>query len=785
LSSPRFLRPAAAPARVTGRPLGVGVLLLASACGSAWAQLQPFAPSASAPRLPVTVEADSISARPDVDVSAEGSVKMKQGPMVVTADRVTYQQASDLARAQGNVVMTRYGDRYSGQELQLYIDRFEGFLADPTYFFSRIQAGGSAKRLEFLGRDAAKATGATYTSCDRDDPAWLMSTDEVTLDFANNEGTAKGAVLRFYGVPILAAPTLTFPLTDERKSGWLPPTVGIDSKSGAQLSVPYYWNIAPNRDATITPAIYSKRGVALGTQFRYLQPDYEGLLDMDVLPDDRLTGITRGRLDFKHEGLPDSVTQYSARISRVTDDDYWKDFPHAVDSPAQRLLGGDFRVSREIGDFTAYARVLRWQLLRSTSDPLFSSSQILPGPYDRAPQVGTRGAHKLGGGFDLSLEGEYNRFVNPDGYLPIDPVTGLQTTRPTGERVHALAALSWSYATAGWTLTPKMSVNSAAYSLDEPLTSGRYQGQTRVDRTIPTFSLDSAWVLERETTFLGRGMRQTLEPRLFYVKTAYRDQHDLPNFDSAEKDFNFDSIYTENAFSGVDRVSDAHQLTTGVTSRFVDANTGSEALRLGIAQRFLFQDQQVTPDNQPDTEKLSDLLLLASSNVGNRWKIDTSLQYSTDTSRWVRSLIGATYSPGPYRTVTATYRLKRGTSEQVELGWQWPVYGTRPLPTGSAERCSGAWYSVGRVNYSMLDSRVTDAILGFEYDSGCWIGRVVAKRLSTGLREETTQIGFEIEFVGLSRLGTNPLSVLKDNIPGYRPLRNTPSSELSASPSSP
>lgn len=759
-------------------------MLLASAYGGVAAQVLPLAPTASASQEPVSVEADSISARPDADVAAEGSVRLQQGPLKLTADRVTYSQTTDLARASGNVVLTRFGDRYTGSELQLYIDRFEGFFADPTYFFSRAQAGGKATRLDFLGRDAAKATGATYTSCTAEDPEWLMSTDEINLDFANNEGTAKGAVLRFYGVPILAAPTLTFPLTDERKSGWLPPTTGVDSKSGVQVSVPYYWNIAPNRDATFTPTIYSKRGAALGTQFRYLQPSYEGLLDMDVLPDDRLIGMTRGRLDFKHEGLPDAVTQYSARLSRVTDDDYWKDFPHAVDSTTQRLLGADFRVSREFNDWTAYARALRWQVLQSKSDPDVSS-QILPGPYDRAPQVGMRGAKRLGGGFELSLEGEYNRFVNPDGYEPLDPVTGQPTTRPTGQRVHALGALSWPYATAGWNITPKLSVNSAAYELDEPLPSGTYQGQTKLDRTIPTLSLDTGWVLERDTTFVGHALRQTLEPRLFYAKTVYRNQRDMPNFDSAEKDFNFDSIYTENMFSGVDRVSDANQLTAGVTSRFLNPDTGFEALRLGIAQRFLFQDQQVTPDNEPNTQKLSDLLLLASSNIGRKWKVDTSLQYSTDQERWVRSLLGATYSPGPYRTVTGTYRLKRGTSEQLELGWQWPIYGTRPLPTASAERCAGAWYSVGRVNYSMMDSRVTDAVLGFEYDSGCWIGRVVGKRVSTGQQEATTQIGFEIEFVGLSRLGTNPLSVLKDNIPGYRPLRNPPAGELSATPQSP
>jgi LPS-assembly protein len=212
-----------------------------------------------------------------------------------------------------------------------------------------------------------------------------------------------------------------------------------------------------------------------------------------------------------------------------------------------------------------------------------------------------------------------------------------------------------------------------------------------------------------------------------------------------------------------------------VTTRVLDASTGAEALRLGIAQRFLFADQRITPDGVPFTQRVSDLLLLGSSTLSSKWKLDAGLQYSPEIQRTVRSILGARYSPGPYRTLNVAYRFKREESEQVELGWQWPIYG-RPRGTarasGSANTCSSAWYTVGRVNYSLRDSRITDSVLGLEYDGGCWIGRLVAKRLSTSQVEATTQLGFEIEFVGLSRLGTSALKVLKDNVPGYRMLRD-------------
>lgn len=727
---------------------------------SAWAQ----APAAQKP--PIVVEAGEIRARPDVDVVAEGDAHLRQGEIDIRAQCLSYDQRTDTARASGQVRLERAGNTFSGPEFQLQLTRFEGYFISPTYYFSRTQAGGTASRIDFQSRDVAIVTGATYTSCPRDgatDPAWLLSARRVRMDFPNNEGIAEGAVLRFYGVPILAAPVLSFPLTDARKSGWLPPTTSLDDKSGLQLSVPYYWNIAPDRDATFTPTVIAKRGVGLGSEFRYLEPRDEGAINLDLLPDDRLAGRSRAALGFMHEGTFLRDGFYRASVARVSDDQYWKDFNRNYPGITPRLLGADVLADTPLyANWRAYARVLRWQVLQDAVTPILAS------PYDRLPQVGLRGTHLLPGRVELSLETEYNQFTNPDG--------NLDATRMTGSRVHALGALSWAYVTPGWSFVPKLSVNSASYDIDRPLTTGEWAGRTRFSRSVPSFSLDSAWVLERDAQWRGRAMRQTLEPRLFYARTPYRVQLGLPEFDSAPKDFNFESIYTDNAFSGIDRVSDANQLTAGVTTRLYDAKTGAEAMRFGLAQRFLLADQRITEDNKPITQRVSDLLLLGSSSFWPKWKLDAALQYSPEINRTRRSILGAQYSPGPYRTISLAYRLKRDQSEQVELGWQWPIYGkVRTGPRGGpSTECSGAWYSAGRVSYSLRDSRVTDSVLGLEYDAGCWIGRIVAKRLSTSQIEATTQLGFEIEFVGLSRLGTNPLKVLKDNIPGYRLLRDEP-----------
>jgi LPS-assembly protein len=747
--------------------------------------LQPAPRGDAARKLPIILQAQTLSGRPDLDTVAEGNAEFRRGGTVIRADRLTYQAPDDLAIANGNVRISRDGNIYTGPELQLKVQRFEGFFLNPTYHFGRIGAGGSAQRVDFLDEQRAVASRATYTSCPADGsgtPAWLLSTDRVQIDFANNEGIADNAVLRFYGVPILAAPRLSFPLTDARKSGWLPPNFDLDTKSGLQFSIPYYWNIAPNRDATFTPALSTRRGAGLESEFRYLEPGQRGDVRLNLLPFDQLTGTTRYALTGSQQSEFAGDLRAQLRVLRVSDNDYWKDFPRDLASLTPRLLASDLELTRPFGDdWNAYARVQRWQVLQTTD-----TTTRIEAPYERLPQIGARYLQRVGGGFDVGFEGEFNRFTNPT-----DAVT---VARPIGSRLHALGSLSRPFTTPGWTVTPKLAFNAASYSLDQPLADGR----SSASRVIPTLSLDSSWVLERDTRFFGRSVRQTLEPRLLYVNTPFREQAGLPNFDSSAKDFNFDSIFSESAFSGVDRVSDAHQLTAGVTTRVLSPETGAEILRLGIAQRYLFRDQLVTPKvaNPGDsattfdpfsgvgpalTQRFSDLLLLGSTTLVPSWALEASLQYSPDSKRLARSIVSARFSPGPYRTLSATYRLTRGLSEQVELGWQWPIYG--PLPSGVGGRgtsatggasCQGSWYGVGRINYSTLEKRLIDSVVGVEYDAGCWIGRVVASRLSTGRGEATTRLSVQLELVGLSRLnlGSNPLQVLKDNIPGFRLLRD-------------
>jgi LPS-assembly protein len=723
------------------------------------------APGGDASRhLPIVLRARTLRGQPDVEAIAEGEVEFRRGSLLIQADRLAYDVPEDRIRAQGRVRIEQQGARFSGPEGDLRVQRSEGFFLEPEFDFIQLGAGGRADRIDFLGVGRMRALNASYTSCPREgpgEPDWVLKADRVQIDVEANEGIAEGAVLRFLGAPILALPTLSFPLGENRKSGWLPPSLNIDNRSGVEFSVPYYWNIAPNRDATIAPRVATRRGFAIDAEFRYLETAHAGELRVDALPEDRLLHEGRGAVDWQHESRLPWGMQARVDAERVSDADWWRDFPGRHRSLTARLLPTRLALERPFAAASVqglvYARALQWQVLQDSEAPIDA-------PYQRTPQLGVRVTGQLSR-WQWALETEYNRFA-------VSSHDASGGSSRDGERAHLVGTLSLPWREQGWWVVPKLNLNAAAYN-----TASLQPGSsTRSSRAIPTFSIDAGVELERETEAFGRRLHQTLEPRLLYSNTPYTSQSQFPSYDAWAKDFNFVSLFSDNSFAGIDRVADAHQVTGGFTTRLVDAATGAEALRLGLAQRYLLRPQQVapnadgSPDGPPLSQRFSDALLLGSTSVLPDWTLEAGAQYSPDIQRVVRSILGTRYSPGPFRTVGATYRFRRQLSEQIELGWQWPLL-ERATSARSVGACQGSWYSVGRVNYSLEDSRVTDSLLGFEYDAGCWIGRIVAERLSTGRSEATTRLLIQLELVGLSRLGSNPLKVLKDNIPGYRLLR--------------
>ena len=734
--------------------------------------LRDAIPSSQRDSLPTFVSGERISSRADLDTVVEGQAVLRRGDMVIRADRLDYYQPEDMAKARGNVSVNRAGDVYEGPSLDLKVESFEGVFLKPSYRFLKNQGHGEAERVEFVDQERAVIRNGTFTTCRRLPgpswmPDWLLRAASISIDNEEEVGQAEGVLLTFMGVPILPIPELSFPLSNKRKSGFLPPTIGVDNVNGVEVNLPYYWNIAPNRDATLLPSLMSKRGIDLGGEFRYKETLYSGQLRADYMPNDKLRGINRWGFGYSHSGTIETGLSgignlgINLSLNRVSDDNYWRDFTRVSPGLTQRLLPNDMTLSwtSPSGYFTTSLRTLKWQTLQDVTSP------IVP-PYDRLPQLAARYARSNANGFDFSVDADTTRF-NSDRIL---------TGQPNAQRVFTLAQISRPWISPAGFIRPKLQLHATNYQFTGALANGA----TSASRVVPTFSLDSGLVFERDTSYFGRAFRQTLEPRAFYVLTPFRNQSLLPNYDSGINDFNFASIYSENEFVGNDRISDNNLLTLGVSTRLIDPDTGAEAARFSVAQRLRFKDQLVTlPGGVPESKGFSDLLLGASVNLDPRWSFDSTVQVNTDTGRSIRSTIAGRYAPGDYRVVSAAYRFQRGASEQIDVGWQWPIndlWGDRGQDLGAGRgQGEGRWYSVGRMNFSLRDGKLVDSVIGLEYDGGCWIGRIVFDKLQTSTSTANRRIMFQLEFVGFSRLGSNPLQTLKENIPRYQYLRETTS----------
>jgi len=718
---------------------------------------------------PTYLEGDRMSGHTELDTVVEGNARLTRGKTVMQADRLEYDQATDQARATGNVMVEQGGNRYSGPLLEIKVETFEGFFLSPTYSLKDSDAHGEASRADFIDQNHSVVHDASYTTCRRLPgpswlPDWILRATTISIDNDEEVGIAKDAYVYFKDAPVVPIPALSFPLTNKRKSGLLPITIDpFNSINGFTVTQPYYWNIAPNYDATITPTLMAERGVDLGIEYRYLEPNYSGKVYADYMPADQLRMQDRWGLawsqntnvDIGIDGL--APITVALNINRVSDDNYWKDFTTNDTVLTQRLLPGDVQASWSSGDVSGAVHVAKWQTIQASDSP------IVP-PYDKLPQLTVRYAPASHNGLEWTVDGDYTDFQS-------DPSA---TGQPNTQRVFGLAQVSYPVAAAQGFITPKLQLHTTAYQFDSALSNG----SRSADSTVPTFSLDSGLVFERTTELLGQSYVQTLEPRAFYVFTPYRNQSQLPLYDTAANDFNFASIYTENAYVGNDRISDNNLLTMGVSTRFLDPETGAQAARFGVAQRIRFEQQNVTLDSttSPAAAGWSDILLGASVNLNDHWAYDSTTQYNTLTEQSVRSTIAARYSPGDYRVINLAHRFQRDVSEQVELSWQWPIndlWGDRGQDLGSGKgQGDGRYYTVGRVNYSIDQSAMVDTLLGLEYDAGCWVGRLVYSRTQTSTSTAVQRIMFQIEFVGFSRVGIDPLATLKSSISHYQNLRD-------------
>src|SRR5713101_7928236 len=722
--------------------------------------------------LPITLEADRIEGVAGKDTNAQGNARLRRGDLSIRAESLTYHEENEDVEARGNVRLQRNGDTLSGPALRYSIKDSTGLFEKPDFTFTpranigqqSVSARGQAETIEFLGVNQYRITDGFFTSCKPGDDGWRVKADELDLDFTRNVGTARGASLYFEGMRVITAPSIDFSLNNQRKSGFLPPSIGTTGKSGPELAIPYYLNLAPNYDLTLTPRYMEKRGLQIAEEFRYLQKNYNGEFKAEQLPQDQAADRSRSAMTLVHSYNRDGALLGGLNLNKVSDDNYFRDLATRINVTSQTTLPREGFLTYNgswwgTGSYSATTRVQRFQVLQDPNNPIVA-------PYSRTPQVALSTLRQDVGGFDFRSAAEFVDFRHP--------------SLVNGRRSTLYPSLSLPLITSGAFLTPRLGVSYTYYLLDQipeiPVTPTSNAFPVipvaptfnvpafpdSISRSLPIFSLDSGLIFEREAQAQGRAVTQTLEPRVYYVRIPFRDQNKIPLFDTAVADFNYAQIFSENSFSGGDRINDANQLTVALTSRVLTSSTGQEMFRGTIGQRYYFKDQQVTlnPTDTPRTYRTSDWLAALSGRLAQHWTAEAATQYNQRDNQAERLTVTTRYQPAPLKTLNLSYRFLRDQIGQVDLSGQWPLV--------------DRWYGVGRFNYSLRDSRIVESIGGFEYAADCWVSRIVVQRFALTAATSTTSVFAQLELNGFSQLGSNPLEALKRNIPGYRQINAAP-----------
>lgn len=674
------------------------------------------------------VRAEKIFGEVEETVTLEGAAEVRRGGTVLRGDRITYTVASDEIEVDGNARVFRDGTAFFGPSLKLKLDARTGAMPEAGFTYAPQQGRGTSKLIEFLQGDRVRFNEATYTTCAPDDDSWYIRARRLTLDRDDELAIAQGASVHFKGVPILASPYFQFPLGDRRRSGLLAPSLGLNSRLGAEITVPYYWNIAPNHDATITPRIMARRGILLGNEFRYLEPNFSGTVEYELIPNDRVSGGSRDHLTLRHQYAAPSGLTGGVQYSHVSDDRFLADFSRTIVGASRLVLPQEAFVAYAQPRWSTALRVAKNQTLQDPLEPVVK-------PYERVPQFSLSAASPPVYGFDAGMAVEATRFEHP--------------TLEDGSRLVVNPSLSYPLRAPGYFLVPKLQWHATWYRLDEAI-----RADAQPSRQLPIASVDSGLVFEREARWFGEPTLQTLEPRLYYAYVPFRDQSQLPNFDGAVADFNFTQLFTENFFSGSDRIGESNQVTAALVGRVLDPATGGERLRAAIGQRFYFSPQRVTlPGGTTRSGSESDVLLALRGTIARHWVTDVALQHSTQEGRLVRAAASLRWQPRPGSVLNLAYRFKLDEIEQVDVASQWPI--------------AARWYGVGRANYSLREKRWIEVLAGVEYRDDCWAVRVVAQRFATIAQTATTSLFFQLQLNGIASVGTSPVEQLRRNIPGY------------------
>ena len=679
------------------------------------------------PQIHVTSDTGELGRAGDAEL--RGNVQIRMGQRLLTADQASINAERRSVELNGDIEyldpqMHVRGKGGSFQEGG--VGSFEG-----AEFELREQSvRGAAANARFRQSGQIGLEGVRYTACPPGNEDWSLAAGAIEIDQKTLIGTGRDVRIEFLGVPVFYTPWISFPVGDQRKSGLLFPTIGSGSRTGTQIAVPYYWNLAENYDATLTSRWYSSRGIRLDPELRYLSDRSRSQLNVEYLVNDQETGEARGVIDWRH------VTRFAPRTrllidaTDVSDNDYFEDFGVGFEGTSVQFVNRYIDLRHDTAAWTLNARAQGYQVIDNT---LAAEDE----PYRIAPQLSALGRWRdFAGGLSGSLFAEATNFQRELG--------------PQGVRLDAEPSLEWRVDRNGGFFAAGAAYRYTQYLLDEVAPGA----DDSPDRSLPSASLDAGFTMERASGSQGKRI-QTLEPRMLYLYVPYKNQDDLPVFDTGIPDLNLVQLFRTNRYVGPDRIGDANQVSVGVTTRLLDSSRGRQYLSATLGQAFYFQDPRVAlPDEPVRDRSTSDVVAEVELNAYKNWNARFAYQWNPDETQGERSETFVQYNPTPGRVINAGYRFRRDLLEQVDVSGAWPI--------------NNQWRGFARFVYSLQEEKTLDQFLGLEYSSCCWAVRVIGRRfISSRSGAAETSIGLQLELKGLSSVGVDNEAFLREAIRGY------------------
>lgn len=677
-------------------------------------------------RDPETIDVLAGGAEVDLKGLAEfkEQLTIRRGQYQISADGARYDQTSGEFDVAGNVEFRDPKTWVTGRAARYNTTTGLFSIDDARFELFSLPARGTASNLTVQETRELTLTNVTYTTCAPGKDDWRIRASALSVNRETGTATARHARLEFKGVPILYSPFLTYPVDGQRKSGLLLPDVGNSNQRGWELAQPYYFNLAPNYDATLTAHYMSRRGLQAIGEFRYLTEGSEGMLNGEFLPDDDPTGDDRSLLAWYNQSALPTGWRGTVDFTDVSDPDYFQDLGTGLASTSQTTLRRGLYLEYFANGLNALLRVEDYENLDESLTPEELPYQLLPqfmltGYWPRGPL-----------GLAYGFESELAYFERDVG--------------ATGMRGHLYPEVSLPLRLSTFYLEPNVAVDLTAYDLDE-VAAGE---PTSPGRAVPVYSVDLGTILEG-TWGEGRSWVQTLEPRVQYVYVPYDNQNDLPVFDTIEPDFSLVQLFRTNRYVGLDRLSNANQLSVGVTTRLIQGDSGRQLLTATIGETQYFTPLKVVlPGQEPTDDSASDYLAELGMNLNDRWNVDLGYQWDSDQNVTELAEARVLYTPDVFRVVSASYRYRRDSVKEIDVGAVWPL-GDR-------------WSFVGRYEYSLLDNEPLASFLGLEYSTCCWGVRLIGQRyLSNREGRYDSSVTLQLLLKGFGSAGTPAERVLE------------------------